>query len=72
MSIVSIERRLAKIEAARVRPDPAPKAMADDDLADALSDASDDPGARALADCSQAVNHVPLPAIAFEATMRSL
>ncbi|MDP4006528.1 hypothetical protein [Methylobacterium sp. NEAU K] len=70
--IVNLERRIRKIEARRIEADPALKAMPDDELAQALREASEDPSDHALADWFQAGCIEPLPVGAFDSLQRSL
>ena len=72
MTVVSLEARLRKIEAQRFAADPALRAMPDDELAQALREASDDPADHAFADWFQAGNDGSLPPGTFDALQRSL
>lgn len=66
MTLISLEGRLRKLEAARAAPDHAIKALSDEELADALRAASDDPRDHALARWFQAGAAGPLPPGALE------
>ncbi|MCJ2065813.1 hypothetical protein MKK63_24355 [Methylobacterium sp. J-088] len=72
MSVVSLEARLRKIEARRIEADPALRAMPDDELAQALREASNDPADHAFADWFEGGGEGPLPSGAFDAIQRSL
>lgn len=72
MTIINLERRLRKIEAQRFAADPALKAMPDDELAQALREASDDPADHAFADWFETGANGPLPPGALDALQRSL
>lgn len=72
MTVVSLEARLRKIEARRFAADPALKAMPDDELAEALREASADPVDHALAAWFQAGCLGQLPVGAFDSLQRSL
>ncbi|MCJ2138258.1 hypothetical protein MKK69_30110 [Methylobacterium sp. J-026] len=70
--IVNLERRIRKIEAQRFAADPALKAMSDDELAQALREASEDLADHALAAWFQTGCEGPLPPGAFDSLQRSL
>lgn len=72
MTVINLEARLKRIEAARHRADPALKVMTDDDLVRALREASDNPADHALAAWFQGGCLGPLPAAALDALQRSL
>lgn len=71
MTVVSLENRLRKLEATR-RSDPALKAMSDDELAQALREASDDPADHAFANWFRVGCDGPLSAGVLDAMQRSL
>lgn len=72
MTVVSLEARLRRIEARRIAADPDLKVMPDDELAQALREASADPVDHALADWFQGGCEGPLPPGTFDAMQRSL
>jgi hypothetical protein len=72
MTIINLERRIRKLEAQRLAADPTLKAVPDDELAQALREASDDPADHAFADWFQAGGEGPLPPGALDAMRRSL
>jgi hypothetical protein len=72
VTVVSLEAQLRKIEARRFAADPTLKAMPDDELAQALREASDDPADHAFADWFEAGASGPLPPGTFDALQRSL
>jgi hypothetical protein len=71
VTVINLERRIQKSEAQRLSADPALKAMSDDDLAQALREASADPADHAFADWFQAGGNRPLPPGALDALRRS-
>jgi hypothetical protein len=72
VTVINLERRIRKIEAQRFSTDPALKATSDDELAQALREASNDPADHAFADWFRAGGEGPLPAAALDAMQRSL
>ena len=72
MTIINLKRRIRKIEALRFAGDPVLKTIPDDELAQALREASDDPADHAFANWFQAGSKRPLPAGALDTLQRSL
>lgn len=72
MTVISLGARLKRIEMRRFAVDPALRAMPDDELAQALRDASADPADHAFADWFEAGCEGPLPPGTFDALQRSL
>jgi hypothetical protein len=72
VTVINLERRIRKIEAQRLSADPALKAMSDDELAQALREASDDPADHAFAEwCLGGCKGEPPPG-ALDTLQRSL
>jgi hypothetical protein len=72
VTVINLERRIHKIEALRFVADSAIRAISDDDLAQALHEASNDPSDRTLSAWFQAGCQGPLPAGAFDSLQRRL